>query len=80
MNIEEIRKEIEIELNEMKTENKAWLNTKELSKFLKITISQIEMWRRENYGPSYLRLGKRKILYPKPAIIDFILSDQIKTS
>lgn len=79
MNIAEIRKEIEIELNEMKTENKAWLNTKELSKFLKITISQIEMWRRENYGPSYLRLGKRKILYPKTAIIDFILADQIKT-
>ena len=79
MNIEEIKNNIMEDLNAMKTENNSWLNTKELAKFLKISVPQLENWRLESFGPSYLRLGRRKILYPKSAIADFILSNQIKT-
>lgn len=79
MNVEEVRKDIEIELSQFPTKKKSWLDTNEVSEFLDITVSQLEMWRRENYGPSYLRLGKRKILYPRQSIIDFILADRIKT-
>ena len=79
MNIEEIKNNIMEDLNAMKTENNSWLNTKELANYLKISIQQLEGWRRESFGTSYLRLGKRRILYPKSAIADFIVSNQVKT-
>ncbi|OCL95532.1 helix-turn-helix transcriptional regulator [Aliarcobacter thereius] len=79
MNITEIKESILEELITMNSENKNWLNTKELSKYLKVSITQLEIWRRESFGPSYLRLGKRRILYPKSAIADFIVSSQVKT-
>ncbi|MDY0181420.1 hypothetical protein [Aliarcobacter skirrowii] len=79
MNVEEIKQQILKELDEFETKNKAWLETKELSKFLNITRTQLEAWRRESFGPSYLVLGKRRILYPKGAIADFIVSNQVKT-
>lgn len=79
MNIEEIRQQILKELDELETKNKTWLNTRELEKYLNITKAQLEAWRREGFGPSYLILGKRKILYPKSAIADFIVSNQVKT-
>ncbi|AXX84659.1 MULTISPECIES: helix-turn-helix transcriptional regulator [Aliarcobacter] len=79
MNIEDIKNSILEELNDMKSENKNWLNTKELSKYLKVSINQLESWRREGFGPSYLRLGKRRILYTKIAVVDFIVSNQVKT-
>lgn len=79
MNIEELREEILKELDELETKNKAWLNTRELEKYLNITKAQLEAWRREGFGPSYLILGKRRILYPKSAIADFIVSNQVKT-
>ena len=79
MNIEEIKNNIMEDLNAMKTENNSWLNTKELANYLKISIQQLEGWRRESFGPSYLRLGKRRILYPKSAIADFIVSNQVKS-
>ncbi|MDX4060203.1 hypothetical protein Q6A89_06715 [Aliarcobacter skirrowii] len=79
MNVEEIKQQILKELDELETKNKAWLDTGELSKFLNITRTQLEAWRRECFGPSYLVLGKRRILYPKAAIADFIVSNQVKT-
>ncbi|MDX4067523.1 hypothetical protein Q6A87_06625 [Aliarcobacter skirrowii] len=79
MNVEEIKQQILKELDELETKNKAWLETGELSKFLNITRAQLEAWRREGFGPSYLRLGKRRILYPKIAVVDFIVSNQVKT-
>ena len=54
MNIEEIKNNIMEDLNAMKTENNSWLNTKELANYLKISIQQLEGWRRESFGPSYL--------------------------
>lgn len=79
MNIEDIRQQILKELDELETKNKTWLNTRELEKYLNITKAQLEAWRREGFGPSYLILGKRRILYPKSAIADFIVSNQVKT-
>ena len=51
MNIEEIKNNIMEDLNAMKTENNSWLNTKELANYLKISIQQLEGWRRESFGP-----------------------------
>ncbi|MDD2508651.1 MAG: helix-turn-helix domain-containing protein [Aliarcobacter skirrowii] len=79
MNVEEIKQQILKELDELETKNKAWLDTQELSKFLNITRTQLEAWRREGFGPSYLVLGKRRILYPKSAIAEFVVSNQVKT-
>lgn len=79
MNIEELKEEILKELDELETKNKAWLNTRELEKYLNITKAQLEAWRREGFGPSYLILGKRRILYPKKSVVDFIVSNQVKT-
>ncbi|MDX4069823.1 helix-turn-helix transcriptional regulator [Aliarcobacter skirrowii] len=79
MNIEEIKQQILKELDELETKNKTWLNTRELEKYLNITKAQLEAWRREGFGPSYLILGKRRILYPKKSVADFIVSNQVKT-
>lgn len=79
MNIEELREEILKELDEFETKNKTWLTTRELEKYLNITKAQLEAWRREGFGPSYLVLGKRRILYPKSSIASFIVSNQVKT-
>ena len=79
MNVEEIRQQILKELDELETKNKTWLNTRELEKYLNITKAQLEAWRREGFGPSYLILGKRRILYPKSAIAEFVVSNQVKT-
>ena len=79
MNIEEIKNEILQELVAMKTENSKWLTTQELADYIAMSPEQLELWRRENYGPCYLKLGKRKVIYPKTAIADFIVANPIKT-
>ncbi len=79
MNIEEIRNEILQDLELLETENRKWLNTNELADYVTMSVEQLELWRRENYGPSYLKLGKRKVIYPKIAIADFIVANPIKT-
>ena len=79
MNIEEIRNEILQELLEMKTENSKWLTTQELADYIAMSPEQLELWRRENYGPSYLKLGKRKVVYPKIFIADFIVANPVYT-
>lgn len=79
MNIEEIKNEILQELLEMKTENRKWLNTQELADYIAMSTEQLELWRRENYGPSYLKLGKRKVVYPKRFIADFIVANPVYT-
>ena len=79
MNIEEIKNEILQELLEMKTENSKWLTTQELADYIAMSTEQLELWRRENYGPSYFKLGKRKVVYPKRFIADFIVSNPVYT-
>ena len=79
MNIEEIKNEILQELLEMKTENSKWLTTQELADYIAMSPEQLELWRRENYGPSYLKLGKRKVVYPKIFIADFIVANPVYT-
>ena len=79
MNIEEVRNEILEEIKEMETENSKWMNTQELAEYIKMSTEQIELWRKENYGPSYLKLGKRKVVYPKRFIADFIVSNAVYT-
>lgn len=79
MNIEEIKNEILKELLEMETENRKWLSTQELADYIAMSVEQLELWRRENYGPSYLKLGKRKVIYPKAMVAEFIVANPIKT-
>ena len=79
MNIEEIKNEILEELLEMETENRKWLSTQELADYIAMSVEQLELWRRENYGPSYLKLGKRKVVYPKRFIADFIVANPMYT-
>ncbi|MCT7469490.1 helix-turn-helix transcriptional regulator [Aliarcobacter cryaerophilus] len=79
MNIEEIKNEILEELLEMETENRKWLSTQELADYIAMSVEQLELWRRENYGPSYLKLGKRKVIYPKAMVAEFIVANPIKT-
>ena len=79
MNIEEVRNEIFEEIKEMKTENSKWMNTEELAKYIKMSTEQLELWRKENYGPCYLRMGKRKVVYPKRFIADFIVANPVYT-
>lgn len=79
MNIEEVKNEILEELKELKSENSKWLITQELADYIGMSTEQLELWRKENYGPCYLKLGKRKVIYPKTAIADFIVANPIKT-
>ena len=79
MNIEEIKNEILEELLELETENRKWLSTQELADYIAMSVEQLELWRRENYGPSYLKLGKRKVIYPKAMVAEFIVANPIKT-
>lgn len=79
MNIEEIKNEILQELLEMKTENSKWLTTQELADYIAMSTEQLELWRRENYGLSYFKLGKRKVVYPKRFIADFIVANPVRT-
>lgn len=79
MNIEEIKNEILEELLEMETENRKWLSTQELADYIAMSVEQLELWRRENYGPSYLKLGKRKVIYPKTMVAEFIVANPIVT-
>jgi predicted DNA-binding transcriptional regulator AlpA len=67
------------EIKEMKTENSKWMNTQELAEYIGMSTEQIELWRKENYGPSYLKLGKRKVIYPKAMVAEFIVANPIKT-
>ena len=67
------------EIKEMKTENSKWMNTEELAKYIKMSTEQLELWRKENYGPCYLRMGKRKVVYPKRFIADFIVANPVYT-
>ncbi|WP_164469252.1 helix-turn-helix transcriptional regulator [Aliarcobacter cryaerophilus] len=79
MNIEEVKNEILQDLELLKTENQKWLNTQELADYIAMSVEQLELWRRENYGPCYLKLGKRKVIYPKTAIADFIVANPVST-
>lgn len=78
-NIEEIRDEILEEIKGMETENSKWMNTEELAKYIKMSTEQLELWRKENYGPCYLKMGKRKVVYPKRFIADFIVANPVYT-
>lgn len=80
MNLEEEKKEILEDINRaMKTESGLWMTTKEVSKYLKLSVATLEGMRRNGIGPSYSNLGKRKIIYPKKAIAEFIILSRIKT-
>jgi len=55
----------------MMSEPSGCLSVNELVKYLGISRSTIDRWRRENVGPPYVRVGKR-ILYHKHAVEEFI--------
>lgn len=79
MNLEEEKREIIEDIKLMKTESRLWLNTKELAKYLGVSVALLEKWRREGLGPTYSNLGKRLIIYRTKDIAEFILLSQVKT-
>ena len=79
MNLKEKKIEIIEDINKMNTESRLWLNTKELSKYLKVSIPLLESWRTKAFGPAYSNLGKRKIIYLKKDIAEFIIHNKVKT-
>jgi len=79
MSLEEEINEIVEDMKQIKSENRLWFNTKELANYLGVSVPLIEMWRREGFGPQYSNLGKRKIVYLKKDIAQFIVLSKVKT-
>ncbi len=79
MNVNEEIKEIIEDINQMKTKNRLWLNTKELAQYLSVSVPLLERWRKESIGPAYSNFGTRKIVYHKKDIAEFIVLSKVKT-
>lgn len=52
----------------------ACLNQNQVAKILGVSPSTLENWRKECYGPSFIKPspGKGRILYPKHEIVKFL--------
>lgn len=58
-------------------------NQKQTADAIGVSSSTLEDWRRKSIGPNYIKVeaGKKgRVLYPKTAIAEWLLSHSIKTA
>ncbi len=48
------------------------LTTPEAARVLRMTVAGMKAWRRFRLGPSFVRLSRRRVIYPKTAIESFL--------
>ncbi len=59
------------------------LNQRQAADAIGVSSSTMESWRKEGLGPNYIKMntGKRgRVLYPKTAIAEWLVSHSIKTA
>lgn len=59
------------DINELGFEKTLTLNSKDVSKILKVQLRTLDNWRKENIGPICKRVGK-SYLYTKRDIAEFL--------
>jgi len=68
---EELVKKYLLDIDKLGFDKNLTLNSKEVSKILRITVRRLETWRKENIGPSTKKVGKSYI-YTKRDIAVFL--------
>lgn len=59
------------------------LNQKQTADTIGVSSSTLEGWRKNSLGPNYIKVnaGKRgRVIYPKTAIAEWLLSHSVKTA
>ena len=59
------------------------LNQRQAANAIGVSSSTLESWRKEAIGPSYIKMnnGKRgRVLYPKTALAEWLVSHSVKTA
>lgn len=47
---------------------------KEVSELLRCTPQTLKQWAKEGIGPNFVRVGKRRVLYPADALAQYLRS------
>lgn len=78
MNLEEEIKSIVEDIENTGFKAEVGLTPLELSKYLSLSTSMLENWRRNSLGPEYITFG-RKVIYPKKDIAKYLISRHVRT-
>ncbi|WP_035278004.1 helix-turn-helix transcriptional regulator [Desulforegula conservatrix] len=65
------RKQIIDQIVEARKDEKRKLTTKEAAEFLRVTPRALTKWRQEMTGPTYIKVGVKKVFYYKSDLEKF---------